>query len=238
MRAKAVSTVTNIHHRALPVRSNQLGALDSLAVTMSCHRGEEICCQSCAALFLYCVKSGAAIRYVARTDGHRQIVDLLFPGDFFGFAAGGEYDYTVDVVVEGTVVACYPRQRMELLADADPRLARELREATLKAISRLQAQLVIMGRITALEKVGSFLLEMAERMSDGSPELVVLPISRYDVADYLALSVETVSRALTDLKHRGVIKLCGTRCVKIVDQDALRGDRDSSPAYVYCRSPH
>ena len=241
MRAKAVSTVTNIHHRALPVRSNQLGALDSLdslAVTMSCHRGEEICCQSCAALFLYCVKSGAAIRYVARTDGHRQIVDLLFPGDFFGFAAGGEYDCTVDVVAEGTVVACYPRQRMELLADADPRLARELREATLKAISRLQAQLVIMGRITALEKVGSFLLEMAERMSDGSPELVVLPISRYDVADYLALSVETVSRALTDLKHRGVIKLCGTRCVKIVDQDALRGDRDSSPAYVHCRSTH
>src|SRR5436309_3180194 len=126
MRAKAVSIVNNIHHRALPVRSNQLGALDSLAVTMSCHRGE--------------VKSGAAIRYVARTDGHRQIIDLLFPGDFFGFAAGGEYDYTVDVVVEGTVVACYPRQRMELLADADPRLARELREATLKAISRLQAQ--------------------------------------------------------------------------------------------------
>jgi DNA-binding transcriptional regulator YhcF (GntR family) len=52
------------------------------------------------------------------------------------------------------------------------------------------------------------------------------------------LSVETVSRALTDLKHRGVIKLCGTRCVKIVDQDALRGDRDSSPAYVHCRSTH
>jgi CRP/FNR family transcriptional regulator, nitrogen fixation regulation protein len=172
MRAKAVSTVTNIHHRALPVRSNQLGALDSLdslAVTMSCHRGEEICCQSCPAQFLYSVKSGAAIRYVARADGHRQIVDLLFPGDFFGFAAGGEYDCTVDVVAEGTVVACYPRQRMELLADADPRLARELREATLKAISRLQAQLVIMGRITALEKVGSFLLEMAERMSTALP---------------------------------------------------------------------
>ena len=241
MRAKAVSAVTNIRHTAVPFRSNQLGALDSLdslAVTMSCHRGEEICCQTWPARFLYSVKSGAAIRYVARADGHRQIVDLLFPGDFFGFAAGGEYDCTVDVVAEGTVVACYPRQRMELLADADPRLARELRDATLKAISRLQAQLVIMGRITALEKVGSFLLEMTERMSDGSPELVVLPISRYDVADYLALSVETVSRALTDLKHRGVIKLCGTRCVKIVDQDALRGDRDSSPAYVYCRSTH
>jgi len=94
------------------------------------------------------------------------------------------------------------------------------------AMSRLQAQLLIVGRITAPEKVGSFILEMAKRLSAEHGNSVALPMSRYDIADYLAVSVETVSRALTDLKHRGVIKLSGTRIVRIVDRDALEeGER-------------
>jgi CRP/FNR family nitrogen fixation transcriptional regulator len=93
-------------------------------------------------------------------------------------------------------------------------------------MARLQAQLLIVGRITAPEKVGSFILEMAKRLSAEHGNSVALPMSRYDIADYLAVSVETVSRALTDLKHRGVIKLCGTRIVRIVDRDALEeGER-------------
>jgi CRP/FNR family nitrogen fixation transcriptional regulator len=87
-------------------------------------------------------------------------------------------------------------------------------------MSRLQAQLLILGRITALEKVGSFILEMETRLFQGE-DSIALPVSRYDIADYLAISVETVSRSLTDLKHRGVIKLSGTRTVKIVDRDVL-----------------
>jgi hypothetical protein len=74
----------------------------------------------------------------------------------------------------------------------------------------LQAQLLIIGRITALEKVGSFILEKAARLSQGRGNSVALPVSRYDIADYLAVSVETVSRSLTDLRHRGVIEFSGT----------------------------
>jgi CRP/FNR family nitrogen fixation transcriptional regulator len=245
MRAKASSIPTNDirsfpfdqteqYHRS----ANRLGRLAPLGVMTSCHRDQEICGQGRPATCWYCVVSGVARGYVARADGHRQIVDLLLPGDFCGFTAGDEYDCTVDAIVEGTVVAGYPRRRVEMLADQDPQLAREIREVTLGAMSRLQAQLLIVGRVTAVEKVGSFLLEMAARMSEGPPGLVLLPISRYDIADYLALSVETVSRSLTDLKHRGVIVLSGTRCVKIVDQDALRSERDRSLACAHHRWAH
>ena len=94
-------------------------------------------------------------------------------------------------------------------------------------MTRLQAQLLTLGRITAIEKVGSFLLDMARRSQHGRDDSLALPVSRYDIADYLAVSVETVSRSLTGLKQRGVIKFSGTRTLKIVDPNALEeGDAE------------
>ena len=72
-----------------------------------------------------------------------------------------------------------------------------------------------------MEKVGSFILEMAARLSNGGTEAVALPVSRYDIADYLGVSVETVSRALSDLKRRGAIKLLSTRTVSVVHREVL-----------------
>jgi CRP/FNR family transcriptional regulator, nitrogen fixation regulation protein len=144
----------------------------------------------------------------------------------FGFSVLDEYDSTIEAIAEGTVVAAYPRRRVEMLADSNPQLAREIRQVAFAALSRLQAQLLILGRVTALEKVGSFILEMVSRLSAANSNSVALPMSRYDIADYLAVSVETVSRSLTDLKHRGVIKLAGTRIVMIVNRNALEdGER-------------
>jgi CRP/FNR family nitrogen fixation transcriptional regulator len=95
----------------------------------------------------------------------------------------------------------------------------------------MQAQLLILGRITALEKVGCFILEMAARLSDGSTDRVAQPVSRYDIADYLGVSVETVSRSLSDLKQRGAIKLLGTRTVSIVDRYVLEEGERNEPRY-------
>jgi CRP/FNR family nitrogen fixation transcriptional regulator len=90
-----------------------------------------------------------------------------------------------------------------------------------EAISRSQAQLLIVGRLTATEKVGGFLLAMSGRLSVGPADVVALPISRYDIADYLAISVETVSRSLTELRRRGLIAFTGTRRVRIIDRNSL-----------------
>src|SRR5262245_50953848 len=195
--------------------------LAPLAASTPYRRGQEICAQGHADEFLFRLLSGAARRCVLRVDGRRQIVDLLLPGDFFGFAADLEYDYTVEAIAGGTVAVAYPRKRVEALADRDPELARELRQLAFEALARMQAQLLIVGRITALEKVGSFLLEMVNRLPEEQADRILLPLSRYDIADYLAVSVETVSRALTDLKRRGLIVLSGPRKVRIVDRSAL-----------------
>jgi CRP/FNR family nitrogen fixation transcriptional regulator len=227
----SVSSGVGQYRKLLTHQPHPLTSLEQLAVTTARHRGQEICSQGRPADYWYCVISGAARRCVIRLDGRRQIVDLLLPGDVFGFTAADEYDYTVEAVAEGTIVAGYPRRRVELLADADPQLAREIRQIAFLGLARLQAQLLILGRITALEKVGSFILEMATRLSAERGSSVALPMSRYDIADYLAVSVETVSRALTDLKQRGVIKLSGTRIVRIVDRSALEeGERRAHAA--------
>jgi CRP/FNR family nitrogen fixation transcriptional regulator len=218
--------------------SSSLKNLDSLATIVPCHRGQEICGQGDPAESWYCMLAGAARRHVIRLDGRRQIIDLLLPGDCFGFTAGAEYDFAVEAVSDSTVIAAYPRRRAELLADSDPRLAREIRQAAFEAMSRLQSQLLIVGRTTTLEKVGSFILEMATRMAHGRSDRLTLPVSRYDIADYLAVSVETVSRSLTDLKLRGVIKMSGPRTVEIMDREALEDGESlahfSSSHAAYC----
>jgi CRP/FNR family transcriptional regulator, nitrogen fixation regulation protein len=206
--------------------SPYLKALEDLATTMSCHRGQEIAREGGRAEHWYCLLAGAARCYVIRLDGRRQIVDLLLPGDCFGFTAASEYDCSVEAVADDTVVASYPRRRAEMLADSDPQIARQIRQATFEALSRLQSQLLILGRVTAVEKVSSFILEMKARLTKGRNDRVALPLSRYDIADYLAVSVETVSRSLTDLKHRGLIRFSGTRTLEIMDPEALE-DGDS-----------
>jgi CRP/FNR family nitrogen fixation transcriptional regulator len=222
------TAITNpSHYRSLLAsRPHPLKSLDSLATITPFHRGQEICSEGKVNEYWYCVVSGAARRSEIRADGRRQILDLLLPGDFFGLCSHNEYDYSVEAVSEGTIVAGYPRKRIEALADSDPRLAREIRQVAFDALSRQQVQLLILGRVTALEKVGSFILFMASRLAGEQGDSVALPISRYDMADYLAVSVETVSRSLTDLRQRGVIRLAGTRTVKIVNRNALEdGER-------------
>ena len=151
----------------------------------------------------------------------------MLPGDFFGLLFGDRSDATIEAVQENTVVASYPRPRIELLAESDSKIARELRQIAFTALSRMQTQLLILGRITASEKVGSFILEMAARLSEVESDQIALPVSRYDIADYLGISVETVSRALSDLKQRGAIRLSGTRTVSIIHRDLLEeGERD------------
>jgi CRP/FNR family nitrogen fixation transcriptional regulator len=221
-----LTSSTSYYRNLLTHQPHPLKSLDQLAMITPFHRAQEICSQGRPADHWYYLVSGAARRCVIRLDGRRQIVDLLLPGDLFGFSVLDEYDTTIEAIAEGTVVAAYPRRRVEMLADSDPQLAREIRQVAFAALSRAQAQLLILGRITALEKVGSFILEMVSRLSAGNGNSVALPMSRYDIADYLAVSVETVSRSLTDLKQRGVIKLAGTRIVRIVNRDALEdGDR-------------
>jgi CRP/FNR family transcriptional regulator, nitrogen fixation regulation protein len=224
VRPRASSTQNNgtAHYRHLLAnRPHPLRNLDALAEIISFRRGQKICSRDQAVEYWYFLILGAARRCAIRSDGQRQIVDLLLPGDFFGLAFGDQSDATIEAVAQHTIVASYPRSRVEFLADSDPKIARELREITFQALCRIQSQVLILGRITAVEKVGSFILEMAGRLSGSKSDGVSLPVSRYDIADYLAVSVETVSRAISELQHRGAIKLLNTRTVSIMSRNVL-----------------
>ena len=203
-------------------------AMEALAIHMSCRRGQAIYGRADPADAWYRVVSGLARKCIVMANGRRRIVDFLLPGDYFGFTACHEHAFSVEAVVDGTIVARYPRRRVELASSTDPELARMVRELAFDAISRLQARILILGRTTAVAKVGAFIVEMEQRLSRGNGEDVVLPMSRYDIADYLALSVETVSRAVTDLRMQGAIALAGKRRVIIVDRVALDETEDAA----------
>ncbi len=127
----------NANHSApaLAYQPKRLEKLASIAVVRKCHRGQDICCQGQPAAYWYRVTSGTARRCVVQPDGRRQIVELLLPGDFFGFTALTEYDSAVEAVAEGTIVASYPRRRVEMLAEADPQLSREILQVTFETLA-------------------------------------------------------------------------------------------------------
>jgi CRP-like cAMP-binding protein len=129
------------YRHLLSNRPHPLENLDALTAIVWFHRGQEICSEGQPVEYWYFLISGAARRCTIRPDGRRQIVDLLLPGDFFGLAFGDQSDSTIEAVAENTVVAGYPRPRIEILADSDPKIARELREIAFTALSRMQAQL-------------------------------------------------------------------------------------------------
>jgi CRP/FNR family transcriptional regulator, nitrogen fixation regulation protein len=201
---------------------HQLSELQSCAVVGRYRRGQEIDAGHNPAEHWRAVTRGAARQCANQIGGRRQIIDLLLPGDWFGFSASNPEHMSTEAIADDTEVISYPRRRLEILAEENTAVAKIIREMAFEVISRQQRQLLILGRITAPEKVGSLLLELAKRLPKDDPSNgVMLPVSRYDIADYLAISVETVSRSLTDLQHRGAIQLASARQVKIVDPIAL-----------------
>lgn len=212
------------YRRILATQPHELKRLEAFAKIMPCSRGQEIPNSAGPAGHLYYVITGAVRRCTIRPDGRRQIVDLMLPRDFFS-VSDRLNEATIEAIADQTVLASFPGRRVEMVAESDIEFARELRDIAFQSLARSQAHLLIIGCFTALEKVGSFLLSLDARASDASGQ-VVLPISRYDMADYLALSVETVCRALTNLNQRGVIRLAGNRTIEILNRSALK-DRTS-----------
>jgi CRP/FNR family nitrogen fixation transcriptional regulator len=216
---KTRSHAADYYRRILSAQSHVLKRLDASAKIVLCNRGQEIAGDPGPSGHWYYVILGAVRRCAVRSDGRRQIVDLTLPGDFF-FVSDNRNEATIEAIAENTVLASYSGRRVENLADQDPEFARELRRIAFQSLTRSEAQLLIIGRVTALEKVGAFLLSLDGRVSDQRGQ-VKLPISRYDIADYLAVSVETVCRSITELQQRGVIALPGKRTVKILNRGAL-----------------
>lgn len=203
-------------------------ALKDLAVLVPCRPGATIYHQGARADCCYAVIKGATRQSALMPDGRRRIVSFHLAGDLFGFGTQGRHHFSAEAIGRDTVVARLPLNQLEWLSERDSRVAHEIRHATLVSISRLQQRMLLLSRPSAIEKVSGFLLEMADRSGDGS-NVIILPMSRYDIADYLGVAVETVSRALTQLRERGIVQLNGVRRITVashvlLEQCAQGGD--------------
>jgi CRP/FNR family nitrogen fixation transcriptional regulator len=211
-----------------PIKSNVMLAItapihsfDSAAMIKKGQRGQEISSQCAGSAYFFFVRSGLVRKFAIQPDGHRRIIDLLMPGDILSLDSIRDDPFILEAAVDDTVVVGYTRRRIEEMISAEPEFGRDVRDMVLQSLSRLERQLLIVGRITAIEKVAGFLLEFASRIGDGHSNRITLPITRYDIADCIGVSSETVCRSMTELTRRGAIALPHPREVKIIDRSIL-----------------
>lgn len=155
-------------------------------------------------------------------DGRRQIIGFLQPGDMLGLAMDGNYLYSAEAVTP-VCLRRLSRTQLNTLFEQEPDLRRRLLAATATELQIAQDQMLLLGRKTAVERLATFLLSQAKRRA---PELVdncrvELPMTRADMADFLGLTTETVSRAITKLKTGRLIRLLAGNMVELVDLTAL-----------------
>lgn len=198
-------------------------ALEHITSAILYKKKETICLQNDPAAFGYKILHGAACECVLLPDGRRQVIGFLMPGDVFGLWARHTHMFSSEALAESTAVARYPRHLLERLVESDAEVARHVHRLASEAVDRMQRRMVLLAKISALQRVSGFLLQMADRPMSYGMDGISLPMSRYDIADYLVLAVETVSRTLTQLRIRHIIALAGTRCVRIVNRRALEG---------------
>jgi CRP/FNR family nitrogen fixation transcriptional regulator len=203
---------------AAPLANHDLsGPIEIMGAPMSFPRNGEIYGESEPADYLYKILSGTVRTYKVLTDGRRQIGGFYVPGDIFGLETGEEHSFSAEAITDCKVLVI-KRSALVALAGRDHDVARQLWTITGGELRRVQKHIMLLVK-SAQQRVASFLLEMAERIS--ADNAVELPMSRQDIADYLGLTIETVSRTLTILENAATIELSSSRRIVLRNRSAL-----------------
>lgn len=203
----------------------RLSGADTLALSvaqmgapMPYARDTEIYGEGEDAEYIYQVASGAVRTYKILSDGRRQIGAFYLPGDIFGLEIGERHEQSAEAICDCTI-SVIKRSSVASLADRDNSVAQALWTLTARELQRVQKHVLLLVR-TAQERVASFLLEMADRTAGAAA--IELPMSRKDIADYLGLTIETVSRTLSALEDQAAIALPSARRVQLTNVRELR----------------
>lgn len=205
------------------------GVLESAALrafkeggpTVHYHAGDTVVFEADQAANVYSLTSGLLRLSKLLPDGRRQIAGFLFPGDFLGITMEEEHAFTAEAVAPSSLCK-FPRRQFDDFMSKHPELERRLYTVAAHELAAARQQLVLLGRKTAAERIASFLLMLAGRCR--SVQLagdVDLPMSRSDIADYLGLRIETVSREISALKAARVIQLTSRQSFRIIDRERL-----------------
>jgi len=217
------SSATISAHLAALARSNEAEILDGHKMTVGASFGyrpdEEIYGEAESAEYVYKVVSGAVRSYKLLPDGRRQIAAFHLEGDLFGIESRGTHQLTAEAIVE-TRAILLKRSVLETLASGDVKIAYRLWTVAAESLRCAESRMLLLGRKTALERVASFLIELDDRA--GKNGLLDLVMSRRDIADYLGLTLETVSRAFSQMRSSGALSLEGARHVKMNRHELLK----------------
>jgi CRP/FNR family transcriptional regulator, nitrogen fixation regulation protein len=201
--------------RGVPMRPTD----EPQGVTLRLAKGEALFAEGEAADHFYKIVSGTVRTYKLLSDGRRQIDSFQLAGDIFGIEAGPEHRFSAEAVGDATVVA-FRRGSLERLTREHPTFGDQVMSSMLHNLERAQDHMLLLGRKTAREKIASFLLDLAERLRER--DHVELPMQRTDIADHLGLTIETVSRTLTEFARQGLIRLtAGSRSIVLADKAGL-----------------
>ena len=224
-----LQTELNTRHSPAPGRVN--ATLDSEAV---CHRFHGQIVQrrlgAHAHIFregerrhhIYLVESGVVSSYKMLPDGRRQILGFTYPGELLGFEREDTYHCCAESLCVSRIRAI-PLTSIDTLVQQEPGFGAYLLQQLSTELSDCREQLVALGRKSAMEKLATFLLHVSQRLGtyQEPADLVHLPMRRSDIADYLGLTIETVSRNITKLKLAHIIQLVSTTDLQIVDRESL-----------------
>jgi CRP/FNR family transcriptional regulator len=198
-------------------------ALDKAELRELDHLGHHVHFASCETVFsqeeittsFYNLLEGVMRLYKLLPDGRRQIVGFALPGDFLGMATSARHSFSADAI--GPVAVCrFSRTSFARFVQDKSHLLRRINELAVCELSQAQDHMVLLGRRSAEEKVATFLVGWRDRLVRlmGPTKTVPLPMSRQDIADFLGLTIETVSRTFTKLERDGVIEILpGSVCL-------------------------
>ena len=204
--------------RPAPLPLRTLGnSVELMGAAMPFARNAEIYGENEPAEYLYKVVSGAVRTYKVLSDGRRQIGGFYLPGDIFGLEVGDDHTFSAEAITECKVLVI-KRSSLVSLAARDGEVAHQLWTMAAAELQRAQDHIMLLIK-TAQERVAGFLLEMAARTPSGNS--VDLAMSRQDIADYLGLTIETVSRTLTQLENSAAIAVPSSRHIVLRNQAAL-----------------
>lgn len=196
------------HAICAALEQDELRQLEQLGQRLQYRPNEPVFSQEEIATSCYNLLEGVMRLYKLLPDGRRQIVGFALPGDFLGISVNGRHGISADAV--GTVVVCrFVRKSFSRFVEDRPKLLRRINEFVARDLTEAQEQMVLLGRRSAEEKVATFLIKWRDRLAQTGPITAItpLPMSRLDIADYLGLTIETVSRTFTRLERDGVIEI-------------------------------
>lgn len=208
------------------LESDELKTFRKFGTTLRLAPGETLFYEDDPACSVYSVTRGTLRLTKMLPDGRRQIADFLFPGDFLGFTLEEEHAFSAEAVTE-VEICRFPLARFEAFAAGHPQLKWRLLALAAQELAATRQQVLRLGRKSATERIASFLLMLANRdreagrVSADDGMIVVLPMSRTDIGDYLGLRIETISRELSALKAQKIIRLASTQRIEILDEERL-----------------